>query len=249
MFFTQLSIIWSISQLVATSSVICDPENKILRTRCRKVLENNGIVFIAFSLGYKFLMKHEDLGEKFPNLEFKLKEKQRMPVILNQHSKDDSSSLVIRAESGTRVSGDFFFEQKFQTLLEKKPVYVFVHKKKGVFQSQIFVLEACRMRMENQVLMKVEKSMLVLVIGKEANKDEVTQILKSGNENYSMTNYELEEFQAVGFEICDNLDFYINECVSSKPENIQGAIYLTMAVALIYLITLIIFLVRIKKMF
>lgn len=246
MFFIELCTFLCILQLVASSSVTCDIKNKRLRTRYRKILENNGEVFMAFSLSHNFLMKNENIKNEKATLEFDFKVNQKMPVTFIPIPMLGSMQLIISSKRRTTFTGGFWFQQQFKTEQNKKQVYVFERRRAEVMQNQTFLFEACRMKMESKYSMDVEKSLLLIFEGNATNEATVIEILKSGSENITTNNFELDEFEFDGFEICNYMEFYINEC-TLKEGNLFNSIYFTLALTLIY-IAIVIVIVALQKM-
>lgn len=179
----------------------------------------------------------ENNGNRFPSLEDRIKQKQLMPVTLLQNSSQNTINLIIRAKTATVYAGNFFLERQFESAWDRKQVYVFARRGVDAKQNQTFLFQVCRMKMENNFSMITEKSLLMLVEGNATNEAEVIQVLKAKKENLTMKNFELDEFDDGGFKMCDNMEFYLNECVLTvNHENPTYIFYFIITAVLIYIL-------------
>lgn len=219
--------------------VACNPNNSFERCRDRMSLDQGYDVFMAVSLSHDLLMKEKVLQNERNNLANLLKFKQIMPLALLQLNNEESCDMMIRSVKVITMEGSFYFERHF-TSWDEKEVYVFKHIQIDDEINQIFLFEACRMKKVNKHLMIVEKSILLIVDGKNTSEAEVTRALVTGGENISMTDYEFDEFEVNGLEICDHLKFYVNECSSSGQLEIEGSNFFLIFLASTLILTVIV---------
>ena len=134
--------------------------------------------------------------------------------LLHQDSIQTNKSLIdVQGLSydGYYAEGAYLFEENVKKFMEQSNVNVY-SREGPVDTNQFFIFGACRMQLKEKKMM-IERSTVLFVETIETETKKFMTELKTKNEKITMENFKFEEFEAEGFEICDSVKFYINNCI------------------------------------
>lgn len=95
-------------------------------------------------------------------------------------------------------------------------VYIYSVKTTLTVQLETILFHACRVSMDSNHKIKAEKSVLMIISGRVLSE---TEIIERKNANpFKVTVFKFPEFEDQDYDICEHLDFYLNECVETKQK-------------------------------
>lgn len=208
----------SLQTTVAAGTVICNPKLATYRARYRNYLRNRGEIFMAVS--YSSIREENSTitTDLLKKIEAEFSEIQ-MPITLVSSGK--SSYVCAHFASGAFQQSGFTFLQEYiwknQIKLESDKVYSYVAVIQEINQTEIVLFNVCHLFVGSKGKLIVEKSVLVLILGRllERTTDIQEIILKKP---FTMRSFELDEFADQDFDICNDLIYYLDECIVKKSE-------------------------------
>jgi hypothetical protein len=132
------------------------------------------------------------------------------------------------------VEGLFKYEGKLMDWMNYNQVYVFSRADK---LEEFHFFETCRIKKMGDRDIKVEKS-AVLLIEATHQKKNIMEGIKIRKEFLVMENFSIEEFEVQGFDICEHVEFYMNEC-REKPKEYPKRVFFFLATMFLYMLVLV----------
>jgi hypothetical protein len=215
----RVLLVFSVVGKIASSDVTCHKTQKRHRKQYREVLRKNGVVFMAVAYSYYEDQENVTVDSRI-KIHFKTNDL-RMPMALLQYHPEISSgncTYIIHAKLTTIARHDYLqflhsqadvsSKSKCLTDGNKMQIYAF-QRQNSSENNELMLFHACRMQMDINGKIQVEKSLLFL-IGKDTHIDE--NIWENIIRNSNMTAFKLGEFKDQDFCLCERMKFYINEC-------------------------------------
>lgn len=247
--FFRLIVLLAAVGLVIGSNFFCNKSNWPVRSIYHRQLKQGGVLYVAVSyldIGRKNL----DSGNR---LIVDLLPGVNIPLTLLQSKSNDSTStscLSIRFGNAiTHWCGFYSYledaNQLYSSLScgsKEEHLKAFFFKsalgQKSINDSERFLFHACRMQIDSNSIVKVEKSLLILdnylpIDDQPINEDDVKRELI----NSTFENLHYDEFHVEDFCVCNHIVSYINEC--PEPETIFD-LYVLSVIALLCVVALII---------
>jgi hypothetical protein len=212
MLLIKIVISISLMKLIAAGAVTCNKTNTMHRTRYRSYIEKGGDVFMAVS----FSSIKEESEDRRSIITKKIEEdfsQIQMPIAFA--TQRELAYINIKSDMGSYHQSGFDFVQesflKNISFLTQEKVYIYKEFPRApIKQTEVAFFHACRVFKESKDEMKVEKSILVLILGSIKDEKEITRSVETTLMN--MTVFKFDEFEDQDYAICEHLNFYLNEC-------------------------------------
>jgi hypothetical protein len=95
-------------------------------------------------------------------------------------------------------------------------VYIYSAKSTRTTQPETIWFHACRVSLDSNHKIEIEKSVLMIISGRVLSNTEIIE--RNRTNPLKVTIFKFPEFKDRDYDICENLDFYLNECVERKPK-------------------------------
>jgi hypothetical protein len=203
-------------QFIAAGGVICDQQYSMFRTRYFKFLEKGGDVFMGVSYSS---VRDEHLTQK-SNILKKIESESSnigMPIAFATKGKLAYINIV-------SIGGDHLHQSGFDSIQEnlsrklsflgQGKVYIYSALLPKMSQTEIVLFHACHIFNYANHEVEVEKSVLMIISGQVLN--EIVGRIKAKPLN--VTTFKFPEFEDQDYDICEHLNFYLNECVERNSK-------------------------------
>jgi hypothetical protein len=235
-------VIFSLQKLIAAGGVTCDKNNTKYRTKYRSYLEKGGEVFMAVS--YSSIKQENSsqlsfITEKIER-DFSLIKK---PIVFVTSGKSTFISVTAASAVFEQSGFGLILEYNWKNIsfLGQGKVNIFASVNYELNQTEIVLFHACQILSQLKGKFKVEKSILVLILGKlRAYEEEITQKIASTPVN--MTAFKFDEFEDQDYDICEHLIFYLNECVVNESE--IWVVHIEMVICIAFVVVVAVCLVK-----
>jgi hypothetical protein len=220
MLLVKLFLVISLLHFIAAGDVTCDGKYSTFRTRYRKILEIGGNVFMGVSYS---LATDENSTEKTTILKKIEKERSHIFMPITFATEGESAYINVVLDGGDQKQlhqAGFDYVKHYLSrnlgFLGLGKVYIYLAKTTRTTQPETIVFHACRVSLDSNHEIEVEKSVLMIVSGRVLSETEIIERNKANP--LKVTVFKFPEFKDRDYDICEHLDFYLNECVERKPK-------------------------------
>jgi hypothetical protein len=203
-------------QSIDAGEVTCRRKNKKYRDRFRFNLNQGLSIFVVVS----YASINSETSKEIGLIPFEIERHFstiHVPVTFSVSNNSYGYVHIFTAET----LNNFIGFEPYQVILsenssfEQRKVYFYSSLLPLLNSSEMVCFETCLMTLENQEL-RFEKSILVLILGNEINKEKTVQNLKVNQT--VMKNFKFEDFDDQNYAVCKHLEFYLDECVNAEKK-------------------------------
>lgn len=226
MLIAEAFLLIALFESTSSANVNCNSSCKKYRNSYRGVLSDGGVVFALVS--YAFLGQQNNSEPSFikETIEKSLAEL-FIPIAINLFNPVDekeTNELRVWGCGALATEGHLKYLKKQGNQIylptgEELPTTYFISNY-GMNREEKFVFLACRIQLLAQRKLNVIKFIVVV------SRDEEENLLQEDFNNIEMQNFMYSEFEDRGLDICNHMEYYLNECALVNRTTCDSFVFL-----------------------